>query len=68
MPVHPGAERVAQDWTSVTAADRAVDGPCHSWRERDEDDLAALAANAHHAVTVLLAEVTNVGAAGFEDP
>jgi hypothetical protein len=44
VPVHADAERVAQDRTVVPVADRPVDGPADRWRQRNEDDLAALAA------------------------
>ncbi|WP_406081373.1 hypothetical protein [Micromonospora sp. NBC_00858] len=43
-------------------------GPGHRGRERDEDDFAALAEDAKDAVAVFLAEVADVGAAGFADP
>jgi hypothetical protein len=37
-------------------------------RQRDQDDLGAFAAHAQHPVAVLLAQVGDVGAGGFEDP
>jgi hypothetical protein len=43
VPVHPRPVAVAQDRTSVAAVDGAVECPGHCWRERGEDDLAALA-------------------------
>ena len=49
-------------------ADRPVDGPADRWRQRDQDDLGALAAHAQHPVAVLLAEVGDVRAGGLEDP
>ncbi|WP_328414610.1 hypothetical protein OG470_20640 [Micromonospora sp. NBC_00389] len=64
MPVHPRSEGVAQDRT----VDRMAHGPGHGRRQRNEDDFAALAADAKDAVAVFLSEVTDVGAAGFEDP
>jgi hypothetical protein len=36
-------------------------------RQRDQDDLGALAAHAQHPVA-MFAEVTDVGASGLEDP
>ena len=36
--------------------------------QRDQDDLAALAAHAQDTVTVLLAQVADDGTGGFEDP
>jgi len=46
------------------AVHRAGDG----WRQRDQNDLVALADNSQHAMAVLLAELFDVGGAGFEDP
>jgi hypothetical protein len=60
MAVHPDAAAVEQDWPADAGADRAVDSLPGRWRERDEDDLGALAAHAHHPVAVLFAEVGNV--------
>jgi hypothetical protein len=37
------------------------------WRERDVHGLAAFADDAEDAVTVFLAEIGDVGSAGFED-
>jgi hypothetical protein len=44
-----------------------VDRSAYGWRERDEDDLAALATDSQDAMAVFLAEVVDAGAAGFED-
>ena len=68
VPVHPGAAAVEQDRPVGAVADGAVDGPADRRRQRDEDDLAALAAHPQDPVAVFLAEVGDVGAAGFEDP
>ena len=46
----------------------AVDRPADRRRQRDQDDLAAFAADAQYPVTVLLAEVADVRAGGFENP
>ncbi len=55
--------------TSTMVVDRLmVDGSGYRGRQRDEDDLAPFAAYAQDAVSVFLAEVADVGAAGFEDP
>ena len=45
-----------------------VECPADRWRQRDLDDLAALAAHAQYPVAVLLAEVSDVRASGLEDP
>jgi hypothetical protein len=68
VAVHPGAAAVAQDGSVSAVADRPVDGPPNSWRQRDQDDLGAFAADAQYPVAVFFAEVTDVGAGGFEDP
>ena len=59
---------VQQDRTAVPEAYRPVDGPADRWRQRDQDDLGALAAYAQDPVAVLLAEVGDVSAGGLEDP
>ena len=48
--------------------DCPVDGPADGRRQRDQDNLGALAAHAQHPVTVLLPEVGDVRAGGLEDP
>jgi hypothetical protein len=58
---------VAQNRTGVAAVDRLVDGSGDGRRERDEDELAAVASHAQNAVAVFFAEVADAGAAGFED-
>ena len=68
MPVHPGASGVQQDRPAVPVADRPVDGPADRRRQRDQDDLGALAAYPQDAMAVFLAQVGDVGAGGFEDP
>jgi hypothetical protein len=45
--------------------DRAVDSPADGGRQRDQDDLGALAADAQYPVAVFLAQVGDVGAGGF---
>ena len=67
-PVHPGAAAVEQDRPAGAVCGRPVDGPADCWRQRDQDHLGALAAHPQHPVAVLLAEVGDVGAGGFEDP
>jgi hypothetical protein len=68
MPVHPGTAAVEQDRAAHAARDGPVDGPADRRGQRDQDDLAALAAHAKDTVTVLLAQVAYVGAGGLEDP
>ncbi|MEU4712909.1 hypothetical protein AB0F73_04490 [Micromonospora purpureochromogenes] len=68
VPVHPRPEGVAQDRPAVAAVDRPIDCPRYRWRQRDQDDLAALAADPQDPVAVSLTEVADVGTAGIEDP
>jgi hypothetical protein len=68
VPVHPRAVAVEQDRPGVPAVHGAVDGPAGRWGKRDQDHLAALAGNPEHSMAVLLAEVTDAGAGGLEDP
>ena len=68
VPVHPGAAAVEQDRPAHAGSDCPVDGPADRWRQRDQDDLGALAAHAQHPVAVLLAEVGDVRGSGLEDP
>jgi hypothetical protein len=56
VAVHPCAAAVEQDRPAGAGADRAVDGPPDSWRERGQHDLGAFAAHAQHPVTVSFAE------------
>jgi hypothetical protein len=44
--------------------DRAVDGPPDGWRQRDLDDLGALAADAQHPVAVFFAGVGDIRGTG----
>jgi hypothetical protein len=62
MPVHPRAEAAGQDRPGVTVARGAVDGPAGRWGQRDQDDLAAFAADAQDPVAVFFAEVADVRA------
>jgi hypothetical protein len=43
VPVHPGAAGVQQDRPARAGAGRPVDGPADRGRQRDQDDLGALA-------------------------
>jgi hypothetical protein len=64
VPVHPGAAAVEQDRPARAVAGR----PADRWRQRDQDDLGALAAYPQDPVAVLLAEIGDVRAGGVEDP
>ncbi|GID29427.1 hypothetical protein [Paractinoplanes brasiliensis] len=46
----------------------ALDGPSDRGRQRNQHSFVALAVNLQDTVAVLLAEVGDVGTAGFEDP
>jgi hypothetical protein len=52
VPVHPGTAPVAQQRPVLAAIDGPVDGPPDRGRQRDEDDLGALADHAQDAVAV----------------
>jgi hypothetical protein len=54
VAVHPGAAAVEQDRTARAGACRLADGAPHGRRQRDQDDLGALAAHAQHLVAVLV--------------
>ena len=68
VPVHAGAAVAEQDRAVRPVADGVVDGPSDCWWQRDQDHLAAFAADSLYPMTVFLAEVTRVRAGGFEDP
>ncbi len=68
VPVHPGAAAVEQDRPPRPGPGCPVDGPADGGRQRDQDDLGALAAHAQHPVAVLFVQVGDVGAGGLEDP
>ncbi|WP_228819371.1 hypothetical protein [Nocardia transvalensis] len=68
MPIHPPSPGVQQDRADVAVADRTLDAAPDRWRERDQDDLAALADHAQDSVTVFFSDIADVASAGFEDP
>jgi hypothetical protein len=68
VPVHPRAAAVEQDRPAGPQAGCPVDRAADGWRQRNQDDLGALAAYAQYTVAVLLAEVGDVRAGGFEGP
>jgi hypothetical protein len=67
MPVHPRAVAVEQDRPEVTVVRGAVDRAADRRGQRDQDDLAAFAADPQDPVAVLLAEVADVRTGGLED-
>lgn len=68
VPVHASSAAVEQDRSGVAVGDGAVDGAPDCWRQRDQDNLAAVAADSQHPGAVFFAEVTDVSAGGFENP
>ena len=68
VPVHPGAVAVKQDRPPNPGAYCPVDGPADRWRQRDQDELGALAAHPQDPVAVFFAEVGDVRGGGLEDP
>ncbi len=68
VTVHPCAAAIEQDRPAGTDSSSPVDSPPYCGRQRDQDDLGALAAHAQHPVAMFLAEVTDVSASCLEDP
>lgn len=68
MPVHPRAAAVEQNRAGVTVIHGAFDRPAGRRRQRNQEDLAAFAADAQYPVAVFLAELADVRAGGFEGP
>ena len=68
VPVHPRTAVVQQDRPADPGGYRPVDGPAGRGRQRDQDDLGALAAYAQNPVTTFLADFGDVRAGDFEDP
>jgi len=68
VPVHSVAAAVEQDRSADPITGRGVEGAADCGWQRDESGLAALADHAENAVAVLLTEVGDVCAGGFEDP
>ena len=68
VSVHGSTPLVEQDRPGNPVSNGSVDGPADRWRQRDQDDLAALTAHAQNAVTVFLAEVGDGRSTGFKDP
>jgi hypothetical protein len=57
VTVHPGTAAVEQDRAAGTGGYGPVEGPCHGWWQRDQDDLGAFAADAQYPVPMFFAEV-----------
>lgn len=68
MTVHACSAVVEQDRADRSGADGAVDSPPDRWRQRDQDHLAAFAADSQHPMTMLFAEITDICAADFGAP
>jgi len=68
VPVHPRAAAIEQHRPRVAAADGAVGGPGDRWGQRDQDDLAAFAADPQYPVAVFLPQIADIRAGSFEDP
>jgi hypothetical protein len=68
VPVHASAAPIEQQCPGCSVTSGSIDGAADRWRQRNEDDLATLAADPENAVTMLFSEVVNVGADGLEDP
>lgn len=68
MPVHPPAVAVKQDRPEVMVIHSAIDRPADRRGQRNQDDLAAFAADPQDPVAMLLAEIADVRARGLEDP
>jgi hypothetical protein len=67
VPVHRGAAAVERDWPACAGSGCPVDGPPDRWRQRDQDDLGALAAHPQDPVAVLFAEIGDVRGGRLED-
>jgi hypothetical protein len=67
MAVHPGATAVEQGRPAGAAADGLVDSPADRRRQRNQDNLAALAAHTQHPVAVLFTQIGDISPGGFED-
>ncbi len=68
MPIHAPSSGIEQDRSVAAVACGAVDRSSYRGRQRDQNELRALADYAQYAVAVFLADVLGVGLAGLEDP
>ena len=65
VPVQPLAVRAQEDRSLASLDDGQVDRPYGAWRQRDGDDLAALARDDQGPVTAFQAQGLDVGAGGL---
>jgi hypothetical protein len=68
MPIQPTAIGGQKDRSFGALANSQVNRPRGPWRQRDGDDLGALAGNDQSPVPALDAQALDVGAGGFGDP
>jgi hypothetical protein len=68
MAVQPPPARGGEQWPFSALADRQVDRPGGARRERNGDDLAALAGYRQGPVPALQAKILDIGAGGLRDP
>jgi hypothetical protein len=68
VPVQPLPVRGDEQRSFSALSDRQVDRPGRARRERNGDDLAALAGDHQGAVAAFQAQVLDAGAGGFRDP
>ena len=68
VPVQPSAIRSQEQRPVAALADGQVDRPRRARRQRDGDDLAALAGDGQRPVATLDAERLDVGASGLRNP
>ena len=68
VPVQPAPVRSDEQRSFGTFTDSQVDGPGGARRERDGDDLAALAGDHQGAVPAFQAQLLDVGAGGLGHP
>jgi hypothetical protein len=68
VPVRPPPVRSQEHWPVGAIGDGQVDRPGCTWRQRDGDDLAALAGDGQRPVPAFQAQVLDVGTGCFGDP
>src|SRR5213079_700922 len=68
VAIQPLPVAATEDWPLTALTDGQVDRPGGARRQRDGDDLAALAGDRQGPVTALQAQVLDVGAGGLRYP